>query len=100
MGVVTAGKHEDIGRFRAEHSFHGEVYVDSNSLGPECYKRLTHANGLEYMFARNNSKHPPLVPNIEKIDPDSDNTSPSTRDTETSQVGTVSQYLRYFCFDD
>ena len=55
-GIITVGKYEDIPKFKKEHGFKGEVYVDSELFSPECYKRMKLGNGMEYLFAKDDSK--------------------------------------------
>jgi hypothetical protein len=56
VGIITVGKFEDIARFKLENNFDGEVYVDADLLAPQCYKTMKLANGLQYLFAHDDSK--------------------------------------------
>lgn len=56
VGVITVGKYQDIPKFKQEHNFSGEVYVDSSLFYPECYKTMKLGNGMQYLFAMDDCK--------------------------------------------
>lgn len=58
VGIITVGKFEDIAKFKQENGFTGEVYVDSSLFYPECYKTMKLGNGMQYLFAKDDSKAP------------------------------------------